>query len=90
LDIEKVNQSNAKNHHMKKAILNLIVTGLFITLPVIIASASAPPPPPPGPGGADQPIGGAAPIGSGIVLLVSMGAAYGAKKIYDARKRLEE
>ena len=77
---------------MKKAILNLIITGLLIIVPVIIASASAPPPPPPpgGPGTGDTPIGGMAPIGSGIVLLISMGAAYGAKKIYDARKRLEE
>lgn len=77
---------------MKKAIVNLIITGLFVALPVIIASASAPPPPPPpgGPGGGDQPIGGAAPIGSGIVMLISMGAAYGAKKVYNARKRLEE
>jgi hypothetical protein len=79
---------------MKKAILNLIITGLFVIVPVIIVTASAPPPPPPppgGPGGGDNPIGGgAAPIGSGIVMLISMGAAYGAKKVYDARKRLEE
>ena len=78
---------------MKKVILNLIITGLLIIVPVIIASASTPPPPPPppgGPGSGDTPIGGMAPIGSGIVLLISMGAAYGAKKIYDARKRLEE
>jgi hypothetical protein len=77
---------------MKKAIFNLIITGLFITLPVIIASASAPPPPPPGgpDTGNDQPIGGAAPIGSGLIMLVSMGAAYGAKKVFDARKKLEE
>ncbi len=77
---------------MKKAIFNLIITGLFLTLPVIIASASAPPPPPPpdGTSTGDSPIGGAAPIGSGIVMLISMGAAYGAKKVYDARKRLEE
>ena len=78
---------------MKKAILNLIISGLFVIVPVIIASASAPPPPPPGgPGGSGAtPIGGGgAPIGSGIVLLISMGAAYGAKKVYNARKRLEE
>jgi hypothetical protein len=77
---------------MKKAIISLIITGLFITLPVIIASASAPPPPPPPDDDAisDSPIGGEAPIGSGIVMLISMGAAYGAKKIYDARKRLTE
>jgi len=77
---------------MKKAIFNLIITGLFITLPVIIASASAPPPPPPpdDPGTGEQPIGGGAPIGSGLIMLISMGAAYGAKKVFDARKRLEE
>ena len=77
---------------MKKAILNLIIIGLLIIVPVIIVSASAPPPPPPpgGPGTGDTPIGGMAPIGSGLALLLSMGAAYGAKKIYDARKRLEE
>jgi len=77
---------------MKKVFINLIITGLFLVVPVIIASASAPPPPPPPGGpGSDTPIGGgAAQIGSGIVLLISMGAAYGAKKIYDSRKRLVE
>ena len=78
---------------MKKAIFNLILTGLLVVVPIIIASASAPPlpPPPPGGGGNPNPIGGgAAPIGSGLVMLISMGAAYGAKKVYNARKRLEE
>jgi hypothetical protein len=78
---------------MKKAILNLIITGLFLIVPAIIASASAPPPPPPPPGGGGTPSpigGGTAPIGSGLVMLISMGAAYGAKKVYNARKRLEE
>ena len=75
---------------MKKAILNLILVGLLIIVPLITVTASAPPPPPPGPGTGEEPIGGAAPVGSGLVLLISMGAAYGAKKVYDARKRLEE
>jgi hypothetical protein len=78
---------------MKKAILNLIIVGLLIIVPVILATASAPPAPPNpvgGPGTGDAPIGGLAPIGSGIVMLISMGAAYGAKKIYNARKKLEE
>jgi hypothetical protein len=75
---------------MKKAILNLILVGLLIIVPVIMVSASSPPPPPPGPGTGDDPIGGTAPVGSGLVLLISMGAAYGAKKIYNARKKLEE
>jgi len=75
---------------MKKVILNLILVGLLIIVPVIIVSASAPPPPPPGPGTGELPIGGTAPIGSGLVMLISMGMAYGARKIYNARKRLEE
>jgi hypothetical protein len=77
---------------MKKALINLIITGLFVVVPVIVSIAQGPPPPPPpgGPGTSDTPIGGAAPVGSGLVMLISMGAAYGAKKIYNARKRLEE
>jgi hypothetical protein len=77
---------------MKKTIFNLILVGLLIIVPVIFVSASAPPPPPPpgGPSGTDIPIGGSAPIGSGLVMLISMGIAYGSKKIYNARKRLEE
>jgi hypothetical protein len=77
---------------MKKAISNLILIGLLIIVPVIISSASAPPPPPPPPGGpgTGTPIGGTAPIGSGLVMLLSMGAAYGAKRVFDARKKLEE
>jgi hypothetical protein len=77
---------------MKKAIINLIITGLLVVVPVIITCASAPPPPPPPPGGggSGSPIGGTAPIGSGLIMLISMGAAYGAKKVYNARKRIEE
>lgn len=43
-----------------------------------------------GPGGGNIPVGGSAPIGGGIALLLSMAAFYGAKKVYDARKRLTE
>jgi len=75
---------------MRKAIINLIITGLFLVVPVIITCASTPPPPPPTPGGGDIAIGGPAPIGSGLIMLISMGAAYGARKIYNARKKLEE
>ena len=78
---------------MRKTIINLVITGLLIIVPVIITCASAPPPPPPPPGGGGNPNpigGGPAPIGSGVIMLISMGAAYGAKKVYNARKRLEE
>ena len=44
------------------------------------------PPPPPGShgGGGDFE---AAPIGSGLLILLSLGLAYGGKKVYNARKR---
>ena len=31
-----------------------------------------------------------APIGSGIAILLTLAGAYGAKKVYDARKKLRE
>jgi hypothetical protein len=34
--------------------------------------------------------GGGAPIGSGLAILLALGAAYGGKKVYDFRKKLEE
>lgn len=44
-------------------------------------------PPPPGEHGGDgnqQP----APIGGGLLILLALGAAYGAKKVYELRKRV--
>lgn len=34
--------------------------------------------------------GGTAPIGGGIVLLITMAAGYGLKKVFDARNKFEE
>lgn len=50
---------------------------------------------PPSPGGGhgqtgNQPGGGAAPLGGGIAVLLTLGAAYGAKRVYDAKKRIAE
>lgn len=44
------------------------------------ATAAAPPPPPPAHGSAGNVPGGGAPIGEGLIILVSLGAAYGYKK----------
>ena len=47
------------------------------------------PPPPDNHGeSGDQERGGTAPIGGGIAMLLTMGAAYGGKKYYDYRKKL--
>ena len=45
--------------------------------------AQAPPPPPGDAGGSGGPVGGGgAPIGSGLVLLISLAAGYGGKKCW--------
>jgi len=49
--------------------------------------AQAPPAPPANAGSSGGPVGGGAPIGSGVVLLIAMAAGYGGKKVYDFRKR---
>jgi hypothetical protein len=71
------------------------VKRLFLTLCVTISMAygtaafAQEPPPPPGSGhlgGGTQPPGGGAPIGEGLLILAALGAGYGAKKIYFAKK----
>ena len=48
--------------------------------------AQAPPTPPENAGGNGGPVGGGAPIGSGVVLLIAMAAGYGGKKVFALRK----
>ena len=48
--------------------------------------ADEPPDPGGGPGEGDLPVGGGAPIGGGLIILASLGAAYGAKKVYSLRQ----
>lgn len=56
--------------------------------------AQGPPPPPGGGHGhtTNQPPsnGGGAPIGTAVTLMVTLFGAYGAKKVWDNRKRMEE
>ncbi len=50
--------------------------------------AQVPPNPPGDAGGSNGPVGGGgAPIGSGMVLLISLAAGYGGKKVYDFKKQ---
>ena len=50
--------------------------------------AQAPPSPPVNANEGGGPVGGGgAPIGSGIVLLITMAAGYGGKKVYDFKKK---
>ena len=73
----------------KRVKITLILT-LFMGWGVI-AMAQGPPPPTPGGHGlqgnkAPGETGGGAPIGGGIAILLSLGAAWGGKKVYQAYK----
>jgi len=61
---------------------------------ITIGQMKGPGSPSGGPTGGDTPIGGGAPIGSGLVILLTMGAAYGGKKLYnlytDQKEELED
>ena len=63
-----------------------ILTFLLATLNLVIFAAVPPPPPGTGPGCWPPPC---MPIDGGISILMMAGAAYGAKKIIDSRKKSE-
>jgi hypothetical protein len=77
---------------MKKAIRILLLTVFFITFTTAMSSLFAQPMPGTDPSGdpGNSPVGGYAPVGSGLVILLALGAGYGTKKVYDARKKILE
>ena len=79
---------------MKKITIYIaqIITFAFFLSVSINALAQAPPPPPPGgSNNSGNQLGGNAPIGGGLFILLGLGAAYGGRKIYQLRKKsLEE
>lgn len=85
-----------KTTAMKKAIRIVLLTVFFITFTVALNSVIGQPMPgddPSGGGAGNPPVGGyggAAPVGSGLVILLALGAGYGSKKVYNARKKLVE
>jgi hypothetical protein len=72
---------------MKKILIALIFATVFTLAGNALLAQGAPPPPPSGHGsGTNQPAGGGAPVGSGIVILLALGGVYGTRKIYKAHK----
>ena len=66
----------------------ILMLSIVLMISGISLLAQAPPPPPENAGGSGGPVGGGgAPIGSGIVLLITLAAGYGGKKVYDFGKR---
>lgn len=68
-------------------LLSAILLSLFITS-VVLADPPGPPGGNPTGGGGGTPVG--APIDGGLSILLAMGAAYGGKKLYQARKEKHE
>jgi len=93
----KIKNLNTKAKHTHVNIsrlftIALITISLFIINPIASSGQNGDPPPPPNEHGqnGNQPPGGGAPIGSGMVFLILLGAAFGVKKMYDYKKRGHE
>jgi hypothetical protein len=76
---------------MKGKIFLLAAILMFVALSEI-AMGQPPPPPPSGGHGINnnQPAGAGAPVGSGVIILITLSAAYGTKKMYNARRKKME
>jgi hypothetical protein len=68
-----------------------IKTGFILIVFLIIGfssdSIAQPPDPPEDPQSGGEVVGGGAPIGSGLGILLALGAAYGGKKVYNYKQR---
>ena len=71
-----------------KALIKILFLTLFTLNAILLFAQGAPPPPPDGHGSTtNEDPGGGAPIGSGVAILLTLGTAYGGKKVWDYRKR---
>ena len=70
-----------------KKIINTLVIVFFLAMPLTML-AQTPPHPNGGnaPGTTNTPVGGGAPIDGGFTIMLVLGAAYGAKKIFKFKK----
>ncbi len=68
-----------------------ITFGLLIGTGAVSYAQPGPPPPPEGHGGTgNSSPGGMAPVGSGLAILIGLGAAYGARKLGSTWKKIDE
>ncbi len=65
----------------------LFATAAFLMISGLSLMSQTPPPPPDNPSSGGGPVGGGAAIGSGLLLLTALGAAYGGKKVWGFRKK---
>ena len=75
---------------MKNILRTFIVISFLAALP-LVSTAQVMAPSDPGSAPQGQPIGGGAPVGGGLFILLGLGAAYGGKKVYNLnKKKLDE
>lgn len=72
---------------MSKILRKLLLT-IVLVLPLTLISLADLPPDPGGggPSGGDEPVGGGSAIGGGLIILVSLGMGYGARKVFNNRR----
>lgn len=74
-----------------RILVTAMIFGLMIGISSVSFASSAPNPPGGGHGNSGNSAGGGfLPIGSGLMIMLGMGAAYGAKKVYKAFKKNDE
>ena len=66
-----------------KYLKKIIFTLAFVFIASFSFADTGPGDPGSGPAASDPPIGGGAPLAGGIAVLLTLGAAYGGKKVYD-------
>ena len=77
---------------MRKRKILSIAAGILICLLFAgeLSAQGVPPPPPADHGESGDQEGGTAPIGGGTFFLITLGAAYGAKKYFESRNHTEK
>ncbi|MBN3034685.1 MAG: hypothetical protein JW861_03810 [Bacteroidales bacterium] len=73
---------------MKKQIILITLIAAIIALPFILSAQPQPWDPTVGGGEGTNPVGGGASIGGGLLVLISLAAGYGARKLYNLKKRI--
>ena len=71
---------------MKKSIGVILLIFIFFAM-VSVTGYSSPPPPPGGGPTVDETYIGGVPIAGGVLILIALAVGYGARKLYNSRKR---
>jgi len=77
-----------KNETDMKNAMRILAIALITVVPMILSAQPQPWDPAVGGGIHGYPAGGAAPIGGGLVILLSMAIGYATKKFYNMRKKV--